>query len=93
MNHAVICTKVMLLKTSENVFHWLNGEYFKLMFQKLGGLGGGMPLHAEYCDRIMQQLRNHRLRTQLVDRVQLHKVRIQIRNRQMEIVQIQQKQM
>ena len=57
MNHAVICTKVMLLKTSENVFHWLNREYFKLMFQKLGGLGGGMPLHAEYCDRIMQQLR------------------------------------
>ena len=57
MNHAVICTKVMLLKTSENVFHWLNGEYFKLMFQKLGDLGGGMPLHAEYCDRIMQQLR------------------------------------
>ena len=57
MNHAVICTKVMLLKTSENVFHWLNGEYFKLMFQKLGGLGGGMPLHAEYCDRIMQELR------------------------------------
>ena len=40
-----------------------------------------------------EQLRNHRLRTQLVDRVQLHKVRIQIRNRQMEIVQIQQKQM
>ena len=57
MNHAVICTKVMLLKTSENVFRWLNGEHFKLMFQKLGGLGGGMPLHAEYCDRIMQQLR------------------------------------
>ena len=57
MNHAVICTKVMLLKTSENVFRWLNGEYFKLMFQKLGGLGGRMPLHAEYCDRIMQQLR------------------------------------
>ena len=57
MNHAVICMKVMLLKTLENVFHWLNGEYFKLMFQKLGGLGGGMPLHAEYCDRIMQQLR------------------------------------
>lgn len=57
MNHAVICTKVMLLKILENVFHWLNGEYFKLMFQKLGGLGGGMPLHAEYCDRIMQQLR------------------------------------
>ena len=57
MNYAVICTKVMLLKTLENVFHSLNGEYFKLMFQKLGGLGGGMPLHAEYCDRIMQQLR------------------------------------
>ena len=57
MNHAVICTNVMLLKTLENVFHWLNGECFKLMFHKLGGLGGGMPLHAEYCDRIMQQLR------------------------------------
>lgn len=27
------------------------------MFQKFGGLGGEMPLHAEYCDRIMQQMR------------------------------------
>ena len=27
------------------------------MFPKIGGLGEEMPLHAEYCDRIMQQLR------------------------------------
>ena len=30
-----------------------NGSYFKLMFPKLGGVGGGMPHHAEYRDLII----------------------------------------
>lgn len=33
-----------------------NGSYFKLMFPKLGGLGGGMPHHAEYRDAIIARL-------------------------------------
>ncbi len=33
-----------------------NGSYFKLMFPKLGGLGGGMPHHAVYRDRIIERL-------------------------------------
>lgn len=33
-----------------------NGSYFKLMFPKLGGLGGGMPHHTEYRDAIIAQL-------------------------------------
>lgn len=33
-----------------------NGSYFKLMFPKLGGLGGGMPHHTQYRDTIMARL-------------------------------------
>lgn len=33
-----------------------NGNYFKLMFPKLGGLGGGMPHHSEYRDAIIARL-------------------------------------
>ena len=33
-----------------------NGDYFKLMFPKLGGLGGGMPRHAEYRAEIIERL-------------------------------------
>lgn len=33
-----------------------NGSYFKLMFPKLAGLGGGMPHHTEYRDAIMAVL-------------------------------------
>jgi len=33
-----------------------NGSHFKLMFPKLGGLGGGMQHHAEYRDRIIERL-------------------------------------
>lgn len=33
-----------------------NGSYFKLMLPKLGGLGGGMPHHAEYRDMIIERL-------------------------------------
>lgn len=33
-----------------------NGSYFRLMFPKLGGLGGGMPNHAEYRDMIIKRL-------------------------------------
>lgn len=33
-----------------------NGSYFKLCFPKLGGLGGGMPHHAEYREAIIQKL-------------------------------------
>lgn len=33
-----------------------NGSYFKLMFPKLGGLGGGMPHHTEYRDAIIARL-------------------------------------
>lgn len=33
-----------------------NGSYFKLMFPKLGGLGGGMPNHAKYRDMIIERL-------------------------------------
>lgn len=33
-----------------------NGSYFKLMFPKLGGLGGGMPHHAQYREAILQRL-------------------------------------
>ncbi len=33
-----------------------NGSYLKLMFPKLGGLGGGMPHHSEYRDVIMARL-------------------------------------
>lgn len=34
-----------------------NGSRFKLMFPKLGGLGGRMPHHAEYRDAILARLR------------------------------------
>ena len=33
-----------------------NGSYFKLMFPKLGGLGGGMPHHTQYREAIIAQL-------------------------------------
>ena len=33
-----------------------NGNYFKLMFPKLGGLGNGMPHHAQYRDAIIERL-------------------------------------
>lgn len=33
-----------------------NGSYFKLIFPKLGGLGKGMPHHAEYREAIIQRL-------------------------------------
>ncbi len=33
-----------------------NGSYFKLIFPKLGGLGGDMPHHAEYRDAIIARL-------------------------------------
>lgn len=33
-----------------------NGTYFKLVFPKLGGLGGGMPRHEEYRDKIISCL-------------------------------------
>lgn len=33
-----------------------NGSYFKLMLPKLGGLGGGMPRHAEYREAIIARL-------------------------------------
>jgi len=33
-----------------------NGSYFKLMFPKLGGLGGKMPHHAEYREAIIARL-------------------------------------
>jgi len=33
-----------------------NGSYFHLIFPKLGGLGGGMPHHAEYREAIIARL-------------------------------------
>ena len=30
-----------------------NGSYFRIMFPKIGGLGGGMPHHAEYREMII----------------------------------------
>lgn len=33
-----------------------NGSYFKLIFPKLAGLGGGMPHHAEYRETILARL-------------------------------------
>ena len=33
-----------------------NGSYFKLLLPKLGGLGGGMPHHAEYLQAIIARL-------------------------------------
>lgn len=33
-----------------------NGSYFKLMFPKIGGLGGGMPHHTEYREAIIARL-------------------------------------
>lgn len=33
-----------------------NGSYFKLMFPKIGGMGGGMPHHAQYREAIMARL-------------------------------------
>lgn len=33
-----------------------NGSYFKLMFPKLGGVGGGMPHHAQHREAILQKL-------------------------------------
>jgi len=33
-----------------------NGSYFKLLFPKLGGLGGGMPHHTEYREAIIERL-------------------------------------
>ncbi|MCI8660419.1 MAG: hypothetical protein HFG54_09280 [Lachnospiraceae bacterium] len=38
---------------------WLtmkNGSCFKLLFPKLGGLGGGMPHHKEYREAIIERL-------------------------------------
>ncbi len=34
-----------------------NGSYFKLVLPKLGGLGNGMPHHAEYREAIITRLR------------------------------------
>lgn len=34
-----------------------NGDYFKLMFPKRGGLGGDMPHHAQYREEIIACLR------------------------------------
>lgn len=34
-----------------------NGSYFKLMFPKLGGMGGGMPHHAQYREAIIARLK------------------------------------
>lgn len=36
-----------------------NGSYFKLMFPKLGGPGGGMPHHTEYRDAIIARLKEY----------------------------------
>lgn len=36
-----------------------NGDYFKLMFPKRGGLGGGMPHHAQYREEIIACMRAH----------------------------------
>lgn len=33
-----------------------NGSYFKLMFPKLGGVGGGMPHHTQYREAILQEM-------------------------------------
>lgn len=33
-----------------------NGSYFKLVLPKLGGVGGGMPHHAEYREAIIARL-------------------------------------
>ncbi len=33
-----------------------NGTTLKLMFPKLGGVGGGMPHHAEYREAIIAKL-------------------------------------
>lgn len=33
-----------------------NGDYFKLLLPKLGGLGGDMPHHTEYRDAILSRL-------------------------------------
>ena len=33
-----------------------NGSSFKLMFPKRGGIGGGMPHHAEYREAIIERL-------------------------------------
>lgn len=35
-----------------------NGNYFKLIFPKRGGLGGGMPHHAEYREAIIARLKS-----------------------------------
>jgi len=34
-----------------------NGSYFKLLFPKRGGLGGGMPHHTEYREAMIARLR------------------------------------
>ncbi len=36
-----------------------NGDYFKLMFPKRGGLGGGMPHHEKYREDIIARLSEH----------------------------------
>ena len=33
-----------------------NGSYFKLMFPKFGGVGGGMPHHTQYREAIIERL-------------------------------------
>ena len=35
-----------------------NGGYFKLLLPALGGLGGGMPHHAQYRDAIVAELKS-----------------------------------
>ncbi len=35
---------------------WKNGNFLKLQIPKFGGLGGGMPHHAEYREKIIARL-------------------------------------
>lgn len=39
-----------------------NGDYFKLMIPKYGGVGGGMPHHEEYRDAILKCLRSEEIK-------------------------------
>ena len=45
-----------VLGTMKCLITMKNGDYFKLMLPKLGGLTGGMPHHAEYRNAILEQL-------------------------------------
>lgn len=38
-----------------------NGSYFKLIFPKLGGLGGDMPHHTQYREAIIARLREYNI--------------------------------